>query len=173
MLGDTAAKRRARRAIGPWLLAGVAVWLVLDNGPALFDEWRLRGAAETGTATVVSIGGGRSPRVVRRLWDDVFWGRGRRVTYQFAPGGRRDDRQTSGAAFVTHSAAEGLQQGGAVGVRYAAGDPAVHRIAGEPGLLLLLFRLMMAVGLGALSVFLLRGMRSRSETASASSSLRA
>ncbi len=155
MLGDTAARRRARRALGPWLLAGIGVWLGFDNGPALVGEWRLRGA-ETGTATVQSTSGARPQRAIRRLWDDLVWGRGRRVTYQFVASGR----QTTEVAFVTHGAADALQQGGPVQIRYLAADPAVHRIEGEPGIVLLSFRLVVALALLLLCVFLLRGARS-------------
>lgn len=167
-MGDTAARRRARRALGPWLLAGVGVWLMLDNGPAFLDEWRLRGASETGSATVVSTSGGLPQRAVRRFWDDLFWGRGRRVVYQFAA---PNSRPTSEAAFVTHQAADRLQQGGAVGVRYLSADPPVHRIEGEPGLLLLSFRLLVALALVLLCIVLLR--RKRSRTAGSSTSSRA
>jgi hypothetical protein len=166
MLGNIAARRRARRVLGPWLLAGVGVWLAFDNGPALLDEWRLRGASETGTATVVSTSGGLPQRAVRRFWDDLFWGRGRRVTYQFAP---PNSRPATMAAFVTHRAASRLQQRGTVGVRYLSADPNVQRIDGEPGILILSFRLLVALAMMLGCIVLLLPKRSRTEIASAPS----
>lgn len=166
MLGNSAARRRTRRALVPWLLAGVAVWLAVDTGPALLDECRLRGSADTGSATVLSTSGARPRRASRRLWDDLVWGGGRSVTYRFAaPGGQ----ETSAAAVVTHDAADRLQQGGTVAVRYLAANPAVYRIEGEPGLLRLSFRLMLALAFGVLAIVLLRAGRSTSESPSASS----
>lgn len=158
MLSDSATRRRARRLLGPWLIAGLGVWLAFDNAPALIDEWRLGGSGATGTATVSSMDGGRPSRWIRRLWDDLFWGRGRRVTYQFAP---RDGEPTSEVAFVTHGAADALQQGGRVSVRYLAANPSVHRIEGEPGILVLSFRLVVALALLLLCVLFLRGAGSR------------
>ena len=114
MLGDTVSRRRARRALAPWLLAGVAVWLAFDNGPGLVEEWRLRGA-DSGTATVLSTDGGRPQRAIRRLWDDLVWGRGRRITYRFEA---HDRDQATTAAFVTHGAADDppeMRIGGAFG----------------------------------------------------------
>ena len=167
MLGDTAARRRARRVLGPWVIAGVALWLALDNGPALLDEWRLRGAGDTVTGTVLSTTGGRPQRVIRRLWDDLFWGRGRRVDYQFAV---REDNYPNEVAFVTHGAADAIRQGGAIRVRYLAADPTVHRIEGEPGVLLLSFRLLCGLALALLCIVGLRGARSRSAKQPESSS---
>jgi len=132
----------------------------------LIEEWRLGGEGATGTATVLSMEGGRPSRAIRRLWDDLFWGRGRRVTYQFGP---RDGKSTSGVAFVTHGGADVLQQGGAVRVRYLAVDPAVHRIEREPGVLRLSFRLLVGLALALLCIFLLGGKRSRSEAQPGSS----
>jgi hypothetical protein len=106
---------------------------------------------------VLSTDGGRPQRAIRRLWDDLVWGRGRRITYRFEG---HDGDQATTAAFVTHGAADDLQPGGAVGVRYLAADPAVHRINGEPGLLLLSFRLLIAAALAALCVVWLLGQRS-------------
>lgn len=171
MLGDSASRRRARRVLGPWLLLGVAAWLALDNGPALLDEWRLREGVQSGTATIVSIGGARPQRAVRRLWDDLFWERGRRVTYEFAAA--RDSSPMSASAFLTHRAADNVQQGGTIGVRYVAANPAIHRIEGEPGLLLLTFRILVALTLAMLGIILLRGQRSRSKAVPASARLSA
>jgi hypothetical protein len=151
--------------LGPWILAGVGLWLAFDNGPALLHELRLRGSAERGTATVLSIDGGRPTRILSRLWDDFLWGRGRRVTYRFTV---RDDLPTRAAAFVTHDAADVLREGGSVAVRYLAADPSVHRIDGEPGIVLLSFRFLLAAGLVALCIAWLVGRRARSEGRSAS-----
>jgi len=146
--------------LGPWVIAGVALWLAVDNGPALLDEWRLRGIGDSVTGTVLSTTGGRPQRAVRRLWDDLFWGRGRRVNYRFAAG---DVDYPDEVAFVTHGAAAGIRQGDAIRVRYLAADATVHRIEGEPGVLLLSFRLVVALVLLLLCVVLLRGVRSRPE----------
>lgn len=169
MLGDTAARRRLRRMLGPWVIAGLAVWLALDNAPALIDEWRLRGAGDTVTGTVLSTTGGRPQRGIRRLWDDLLWGRGRRVNYRFAVG---DGNYPDEVAFLTHGAADAVQQGGAIRVRYLAADPTIHRTDGEPGILLLSFRLIVALALLLLCVLLLRGARSRSERPPGSPSTR-
>lgn len=166
MLGDTAARRRARRMLGPWVIAGIGLWFAFDNGPALLDEWRLRGTGDTAAGTVVSITGGRPQRAVRRLWDDLVWGHGRRVTYQFAAGDRNYPDE---AAFVTHGAADALRTGGAVRVRYLATDPTIHRIDGEPGVLLLSFRLLFGLALALLGILGLRATRSRPQAAAGSS----
>lgn len=159
MKRHTLARRRARHLFGPWLLAGVALWLALDNGPAFLDEWSLRTSGETGTATVLSTSGARPQRAVRRVWDDLLWGRGRRVEYRFAAG---DATSSNAVAFVTHEAADALRDGAAVRVRYLPGDPATHRIEGEPGVLLLSFRLVCGLVLAGLCIALLRGGRVRS-----------
>jgi hypothetical protein len=161
---NTTTGRRLRRRLAPWLLGLAGAWLAFDNGPALVEEWRLRGASAA-TATVISMEGGRPSRAIRRLWDDAVWGRGRRVVYQFAAA---DGRSTNEAAFVTHSAADALQ-GGVVQVRYLQANPSVHRIDGEPGLLLLSFRLMLGLALLMLVVLWLRAARSRSAAQPASS----
>src|SRR5688500_6742112 len=121
MLGDTPSRRRARRALGPWLVAAASVRLAMDNGPALIDEWRLRSAAD------------------------------RRVTYRFPTG----DGDHTSVAFVTHQAADGLQPGGVTRVRYLTEDVEVRRVDGEPGLLLLTFRLLVATALALICIVLL------------------
>ena len=160
----TWSRRRARHLLGPWLLAGVALWLALDNGPAFLDEWSLRKSAETGTATVLSTSGDRPQRAVRRAWDDLFWGRGRRVEYRFAAG---DSTYSNAVAFVTHDAADALRDGVAVRVRYLPNDPAIRRIEGEPGVLLLSFRIVCGLVLAGLCIALMRGRRERSGAQSA------
>ena len=154
-------RRRARNLLGPWLLAGAAVWLALDNGPALLDEWSLRTSGQTGTATVLATSGARPQRAVRRVSDDLFWGRSRRVEYRFATG---DATYSTAVAFVTHHSADALQDGAAVRVRYLPSDPTIHRIEGEPGVLLLSFRLVCGLVLAGLCMALLRGPRVRSGT---------
>ena len=163
MLGDAGSRRRARRVLGPWVLAAIAAWLILDNGPALLEAWKLRGTGETGTAIVLSTTGADPRRAVRRLWDDLFWGRGRSVTYRFDP---PNSRSASEVAFVTHGSTGALQQGDTVRVRYLAADPSVHRIDGEPGVLLLSFRLVAASVLVLVSVFLFLGARRQLKTLS-------
>ena len=159
MKRHTLSRRRARHLLGPWLLAGAAVWLALDNGPAFLEEWNLRTSGETGTATVLSTSGARPQRAVRRVWDDLFWGRGRRVEYRFAAA---DSTYSTSVAFVTHEAADALRDGAAVRVRYFPSDPATHRIEGEPGVLLLSFRLVCGLVLAGLCIAWLRGRRVRS-----------
>ena len=152
------------------MLAGMGLWIALDNAPAIREEWRLRQTADTAVATVLSVSGSSPQRAIRRLWDDLFWGRGLRVTYQFAA---PDTSQQIGTAFVTHRAADGFRQGSNVELRYVATNPAVHRNTGEPGILLLTFRTLIGLMLVLLSIILLRGRHSRSKIAPASSRLQA
>ena len=130
----------------------------MDNGPSLIDAWRLRQAGQTATATVLSKGGAGPQRAVRRVWDDLFWGRGRRVEYRFAA---HDATSSNSVAFVTHGAADGLRDGAAVRVRYLPNDPGVHRIEGEPGILLLSFRLVCGLVLAGICIALLRARQGR------------
>ena len=169
MFTTPAIRRRARRALGPWMLAGMGLWIALDNAPAIREEWRVRQTADSAVATVLSVSGSSPQRAIRRLWDDLFWGRGRRVTYQFAA---PDTSQQTGTAFVTHRAADSLRQGSNVEIRYVATNPAVQ-ITGEPGILLLTFRTLIGLMLVLLSIILLRGRHSRSKIAPASSRLQA
>lgn len=57
--------------------------------------------------------------------------------------------------------ADDMREGGSTGVRYLATDPAVHRLDDEPGLLLLWFRMFIAVLLIGLCVVVTRSMRRR------------
>lgn len=150
--------RRVRSIFASVLLVAGAGWLALDNGPALRDEWRLRHESERMSGTVVSKSGYRPQRAIRRFWDDLIWGQGRGVSYEFVT---RDGGRLAHSAFVSHSTADVLREGSTVQVRYLAGDPKVSRIAGEAGLLLLLFRLALALALLLLAIASARWTRVR------------
>jgi hypothetical protein len=149
--------RATKKLSGLIALSLLAAWLAVDNGPALLDEWRLRGGTAT-HGTVVAMTGGAPRGYFRRLWDDLIWGRGRRVTYEFVgPADRRITRD----AFVNHSAAAGMTNGSAVSVRYLGEGAEVSRIDGEPGLLVLSFRLAIALAIALACFASLRSSRPR------------